>query len=663
LAQVFFLGRPWPLAAMGNSLGDPFGAQQPDDTNPVAVNRVQFGAAKRENPGKVYRFRETIGQGNFGKVKLTVSKQNGEKFAVKIIPNNHPKLRTVHILGEFAMIREQDHPHICKAYEAYVTRKRVFLVLEYLAGGTLATAIDAHKAVDEPLDESDVSDYARQILGALAFLHEADLVFRDFKAENVLFTRPESKNLKLVDFGLCAQIGKGQRYLMDVAGTPYTLAPELLTAPVRYDSKCDVWSVGVVLMMCLTLEKPFVGKTTDDLFAAIRGRKLHYGQRSRWDALSDAARSFVRALLTRLPKSRPSCREALTNPFTMPWKHVDKATMREVIRRMGRWSTLHVMQKAALTALAWRLPDNETDRIRQIFEAVDGDGNGHIDLSEFADGVRKSGVTFPFGFGSLVSSLDTNHSKTIEFTELVAATMNVEHVIENDQWVDDAFKLFDQDNSGEITQQELLVILAVEKPRGGRADRIDTSRAAAYSFRDKFRVGGALAEFDASGDGMVNREEFRQMLELAAVHYSKSDGPFRCALLDNAAEKLASLTCWGGDPDARGPSAELEDSGWRLTRCTEDIFPTVASQRPSFAECDAVPTAEYDISFVWGAQSDFDAKGQPLEVALLVAKPGVAQEDGLQSARSDKDDAHHSARRRRRRHAAAAAAKLSSAHS
>jgi len=88
------------------------------------------------------------------------------------------------IKEEFNVIRQMDHPSICKAYECYEDRKNIYLVMELLVGGTLLHSL----CRQTKFTEADASGIMRQILSALAYLHKADFIFRDLKTENVMFT-------------------------------------------------------------------------------------------------------------------------------------------------------------------------------------------------------------------------------------------------------------------------------------------------------------------------------------------------------------------------------------------------------------------------------------------------------------------------------------------
>merc|ERR1712187_242515 len=97
--------------------------------------------------------------------------------------------------------------------------------------------------------------------------------------ENIMFARPvqagEVGTIKLIDFGLCCPFERGQK-IAKAAGTPYSVAPELVTAPVQYDQKCDAWSAGVVMYIILSGQYPFRAKTRDARRQQIRREPVSF---------------------------------------------------------------------------------------------------------------------------------------------------------------------------------------------------------------------------------------------------------------------------------------------------------------------------------------------------------------------------------------------------
>eukprot|EP00913_Durusdinium_trenchii_P027208 g25528.t1 len=217
----------------------------------------------------------------------------------------------------------------------------------------------------------------RQTLSALLYLHQANFIFRDLKTENIMFAKPvkdrqfretgthearrfegEVGNIKLIDFGLCCPFRPGAK-ITKAAGTPYSVAPELVTPPVQYDQRrLGGW------VRC--------------------GKEPVSFKNPRWKKISKDAKSSVAELLRKKPENRCSIADALRHVWlkanvTLPSAEV----MKGMVETMIQFQDLNMLQKAALTALAWRASDEDTQHLRQIFECLDQDQGGCLAASSF----------------------------------------------------------------------------------------------------------------------------------------------------------------------------------------------------------------------------------------------------------------------------------------
>lgn len=166
------------------------------------------------------------------------------------------------------------------------------------------------------LPEFEVLVIAYQVLGALRYLHENNIVHRDLKLDNILLASPEPfTKVVLADFGIAKSICSTKRRMFTVVGTPEYCAPEVgfdmtknpnfksgilnkISLVKRgYDAKCDIWSLGIIIHIMLSGISPFYedGNEMNIIKAAKRGRlKFHLKQ---WDNISDFAKDFVQRLL------------------------------------------------------------------------------------------------------------------------------------------------------------------------------------------------------------------------------------------------------------------------------------------------------------------------------------------------------------------------------
>ena len=120
---------------------------------------------------------------------------------------------------------------------------------------------------------------------------------RDIKPENVLIDKELNDTLKIIDFGTSIQI-KDNEVLSNMHGTSYYIAPEVLAK--KYNKKCDVWSVGVIMFILLSGKPPFDGKDDNEITDAVKVGKYKMEDEP-WGSISKDAKNLVKEMLTKDP--------------------------------------------------------------------------------------------------------------------------------------------------------------------------------------------------------------------------------------------------------------------------------------------------------------------------------------------------------------------------
>lgn len=154
------------------------------------------------------------------------------------------------VLREIKILKQLDHPHIIKLYEIIESDERIYLIMEYAAGGELFDYIVSK----DRLPEREACKMYRQVLEGIRYLHGAGIAHRDLKPENLLLD--SSQNIKIVDFGLSNVYTSGQ-ILQTACGSPCYAAPEMIAAKPYNGLSVDIWSSGVTLYAMLVGYLPF----------------------------------------------------------------------------------------------------------------------------------------------------------------------------------------------------------------------------------------------------------------------------------------------------------------------------------------------------------------------------------------------------------------------
>ncbi|CAF0784598.1 unnamed protein product [Rotaria sordida] len=218
-----------------------------------------------------YELQKTIGNGGFGKVKQAIHLLTGEHVAIKIIDKAKLGSDVARIALEIKAMKDLRHQHICQLYQVIETDEYYFLVLEYFCNGELFDYIVNRNR----LSEEQARHFFRQIVSAVAYMHKKGYCHRDLKPENLLLDRRE--NLKLIDFGLCAQPkgGINLAYLGTACGSPAYAAPEIIAGTNYRGDVADVWSLGVLLYALLCGSLPFDDENIASMYAKIQNGVYH----------------------------------------------------------------------------------------------------------------------------------------------------------------------------------------------------------------------------------------------------------------------------------------------------------------------------------------------------------------------------------------------------
>ncbi|RXW22535.1 hypothetical protein EST38_g3306 [Candolleomyces aberdarensis] len=202
-----------------------------------------------------YLLLQTLGEGEFGKVKLGLHCQWGEEVAVKLIRrgNIDSTVRMSKVEREIEVLRSLKHPNIVRLYDVIETDKYIGIILEYASGGELFDHILAHRY----LREKDAAKLFSQLISGVWYIHQKKIVHRDLKLENLLLDR--HRNVIITDFGFANKFEHRADDLMQTScGSPCYAAPELVISEGLYvGSAVDIWSCGVILYAMLAGYLPF----------------------------------------------------------------------------------------------------------------------------------------------------------------------------------------------------------------------------------------------------------------------------------------------------------------------------------------------------------------------------------------------------------------------
>ncbi|VDN10466.1 unnamed protein product [Dibothriocephalus latus] len=246
------------------------------------------------------------GQHASGTVRLARSVQTNEPVAIKIMNLTKQPNRDL-IISEIQVMEHTRHENIVNYIESFLLRDKneLWVVMEFLDGGPL-TDVVTETIMETPL----IASVVKEVLKALNFLHQANIIHRDIKSDNILLGK--SGRVKLTDFGFCAQLSSRLSKRQTIVGSPYWMAPEVVNKSVQYGPKIDIWSLGIMVIEMLDGEPPYLNETP---LKAIYLIQTHDRPEPKTEDIDPLLKDFLDRCLQSNPEKRASAAELLEHPF------------------------------------------------------------------------------------------------------------------------------------------------------------------------------------------------------------------------------------------------------------------------------------------------------------------------------------------------------------
>lgn len=433
-----------------------------------------------------------LGAGAFGTVRRVWRKRTGQELVMKTMEkddiNNEVSFR-----NEVKIQCDLDHPNIVRIFDLFEDKTTVSIVMEFMKGGELADFLTETGR----LADTEARAAMWQVLSAVSYMHHRGIAHRDLKPENFLVEakgKPLAECLvKLADFGFSQAFTPGEATLKTKCGTAYYFAPEILDGP--YTEKCDCWSCGVILHLLLCGYPPFQGETDEEIIAKADKAVFDF-KKPAWEGVLPTAVLLVVQLCKRDPTKRVSAGQALDSPWFAPMaqaKRLETSQQQSVLKRLQSFKAASKFEQAALHLTARSLDSAQLTDLRERFLAMDKDKTGTLTIDELKESL--AGAKGDWGPGELeqiFAIADSNGSNELDWSEFLAVMVKANKETQREAlW--NAFRIFDKDNSGTICKKEIALVLSDLK-------------------LSKEEIQQALIAADADGDGLINFEEFMQLM-------------------------------------------------------------------------------------------------------------------------------------------------------
>ncbi|KAF7205370.1 death associated protein kinase 1 [Nothobranchius furzeri] len=271
-----------------------------------------------ENVEEFYEIGDELGSGQFAVVRRCRHRSTGAEFAAKFIKKRRSKtsrrgVTRDDIEREVNILKEIQHPNIIALHEVFENKAEVILILELVAGGELFDFL----AEKESLSEEEATQFLKQILDGVLYLHSKQIAHFDLKPENIMLLNRSVPHprIKIIDFGLAHKIDFGNDF-KNIFGTPEFVAPEV----VNYESlglEADMCCLFLCPSCSLSGASPFLGDNKQETLANVSAVDYTFDEEF-FSSTSVLAKDFIARLLVKDPKRRMTIQDTLQHPWIKP---------------------------------------------------------------------------------------------------------------------------------------------------------------------------------------------------------------------------------------------------------------------------------------------------------------------------------------------------------
>ena len=428
--------------------------RQPALSQLISVSTISK-TSKLENIQKKFKFTKVIGYGVFGtvrealRVSSTLTTGKDRVYAIKSIIKTKVERKLELLRRELEILKTVDHPHIIKLFEVYEDKKYLHLVMERCEGGDLLDYL----LKKGQLLEKEVLSFIYKALGAISYLHNLYICHRDIKPENLLLFSENGDDLKLVDFGMSNFVKDDE--LSTFAGTPYYISPEVIQG--CYGKECDVWSLGVLTYFLLSGRQPFHSNSVQELFSNILNGNYSFTTPV-WENISALTKDLISKMLTVHPLARITVSQALKHEVFS--QNLDNSKIKsQVFRSLRKFKAPNKLWQEAMTIFVKNFSIDQINLLNQAFNEIDSDKTGWITANDILIAMMRNNCVLAYEeFSTLVKNISYIGKGKLKYSQFLVAAMDRKKEINEEQlWM--LFKLFDLDDNGKISVEELKYVL------------------------------------------------------------------------------------------------------------------------------------------------------------------------------------------------------------
>ena len=297
------------------------------------------------NPEDIFTLLNPIGHGTFGYVYRAIHNSSKKIYAIKIINyfkeninflENKSHINNINfcyqtVQQETSLMKKVSSSNfILKYYGSYFSRKTnsLWLIIEYCSYGS---TIDLMLAMNRLYTEIEVATIIKMVLQGLIIIHDKKLIHRDIKGANILLS--EDGYAKLGDFGVGTKLLLKENYRSSIKGSPYWMSPQVIQKE-NYDSKTDIWSLGITCIELTQGEPPFSDLNPNEVMDFIGNKKFIFDDffQKKKSNYSKEFIHFVSKCLEINPEKRASAKELIKHEFILKYAK-DNIYLKQLLKK------------------------------------------------------------------------------------------------------------------------------------------------------------------------------------------------------------------------------------------------------------------------------------------------------------------------------------------
>ncbi len=460
--------------------------------NSKILNEKKSFLRNKESYCLNYKFIEVISKGKKYKVSKVLHLPTNQYRACKQLYKSNISFINgeEEFHAEIDYLSNIDHPNIPKLYEYFEEDICYYIILELASGKNILHFIET----TDNFNERQVSLIMEQIFSCLNYLHSNKIIHQNIIPQNIILDSNKigDFNLKIINFekalffknqniskifkdkidesskknyqNKSSLISMDSSYSITLGKLLFS-APENLTGKVS--TKSDLWSCGILMYILLCGYPPFQDESEEKLIYEIKNAKIVFKEED-WINITQEAKNIITKILTIEPNKRLSAAEALKDPWITKFSNSRmKELENNVINvnfKIRRFSSKQKLEQATVAFIVHQNSSNNTvKQLRDIFKAMDKNGDGRLTYEELKSGYfkycKKTNITED-EFFDIIKTFDVDDSQFIEFEEFLAAFMNKETLL-TEKNLEYAFDYFDKDKSGKLSLKEIKKILGI----------------------------------------------------------------------------------------------------------------------------------------------------------------------------------------------------------